>query len=189
MTNRDPDQSYRRAESAIPFFVDQAIKGVCTGAPGIIESYNPNTKRAVVQPALNRMVGSLEDAAPIRKPLISDVPVIHPSGGGYIVHIPLRKGDPVWLQFSERGIERFKETFEVSDPPLDSFYAERDAVAFPGFGALNITPAGTGLTMQTEDGVTFVELKPGSVRIEAANVHIESETTVIVSSQGTATFP
>ena len=64
--------------------------------------YDAATKRAVVQPALRTTYTN--DMPPEDKPPLVNVPVVSSSGGGYVVHLPLRCGDPVWLIFAERGL-------------------------------------------------------------------------------------
>lgn len=100
--------------------------------------------------------------------IILDVPVIHPSDGGFVVHVPLRRGDPVLLIFAQRGLDAFKETFAEADPQKGAFFNERDAIAVPGFGALDITPASaTGLSLQTEDGETSMVMERGHITFRA----------------------
>ena len=130
MSNRDPETRYGKSLSqALEFFFSQKIKEFHTAIPGVVNAYEQTTKRARVQIGLNMR---LTDGKSKARPIILDVPVCHPSGGGYVVHVPLRAGDGVLLVFSERGIENFKETFAVADPPVGSIMAERDAIAVPG---------------------------------------------------------
>ena len=178
MSNRDPDIAYNQLKQVLPFCFSQELKNVHTIAPGIVRGYHALTKRASVQIALNMIVsidGTLDNLKSMARPVILDVPVCHPSGGGYVVHLPLREPDPVILFFSERGIETFKETFDVSDPPIDAIFAERDAIAYPGFGARRITPASDGLSMQTEDGNTSVSLTPGQIVLRARHIVLRAD--------------
>ena len=170
-TNRNPESQEQSLAQLLSWHFEQLAKGVNTAAPGVVESYDPATKRARVRPALRLLLTSGET---INKPAIIDVPVIHPAGGGYIMHFPLGAGDTVLLIFSQRGIENFKKTFQEADPPPDALFAERDAIALPGFGALPVTPAGEGCTLQSEDGSTFVEVHSDRIRLR----HGEQDLTI-----------
>ena len=151
-TNRNPESQEQSLAQLLSWHFEQVAKGVNTVAPGLVESYDPATKRARVRPALRLLLTS---GATIDKPAIIDVPVLQPSGGGWLIHFPLPEGTPVLLVFSQRGLENFKKTFQVADPPPDALFAERDAIALPGFGAMEITPATEeGLSIQSEDGET-----------------------------------
>ena len=198
MSNRNPDSSYDQLEQALSFCFSQEAKNIHTSVPGVIQAYDPMTKRAEVQIALKTLIGTPEEHEAHDRPVILDVPILHPSGGGYVIHLPLAAGDAVMLLFAERGIEKFKTTFEISEPTMEAFFMERDAVAIPGFGAMEITPAGDGLTIQTEDGAQFIHItaegdmtvtSTQSLTINAPTVTINSTTTVINSAGGTATFP
>ena len=173
MSQRDPEVNYERLDQALEFCFWQEAKRLHTAVPGVVERYDSETKRADIQVALNLLVGTVgSDERPVSMPrqVVLDVPVVHPSGGGYVVHVPLVKGDAVMLLFSERGLDAFKETFEVADPTRGSFFMERDAVALPGFGALEITPVEPGITVQSEDGRQFMRVdKEGHIQVRATD--------------------
>lgn len=164
MSNKNRDTDYSQLPIAVGFAIDQKLKGLHTAIPAHIVRYVAATKRATVKPAIRL---KLTDGTTRERALIADVPVIHPSGGGYMVHLPLAAGDPVMLVFSERGIAKFKAAYKLADPDLESRLSAKDAVAIPGFGALNVAPAGAGLTVQTEDGASFIEVTPGQVTVKS----------------------
>jgi len=164
MSNKNRDTDYSQLPIAVGFAIDQKIKGLHTALPAHVVEYSPATKRATVKPAIRLR---LTNGSTLDRALIADVPVIHPSGGGYMVHLPLAAGDPVMLVFSARGIAKFKSAFKLADPDLESRLSAKDAVAIPGFGALNVAPAGAGLTAQTEDGASFIEVTPERVTVKS----------------------
>ena len=185
MSNRDHDATYLTLSQALAFCFQQEIKDVHTVIPGIVRQYEPTTKRARVHIAINLLLTSGETRP---RPEVANVPVCHPSGGGYVVHIPLKPGDPVLLLFSERGIENFKAVFSAADPPPDALFSERDAIAVPGFGSLSITPATNGLTVQTEDGENFVSIEPDLIKVETpGRVSVDAGGNVDVDSGGNVT--
>lgn len=104
--------------------------------PGVVDSFDPATGRADVQPALDQIT-SIGDAMP--RPIIFDVPVVYPRGGGFSLTFPLAPDDPVLLVFSQRGLTEFKERLATgtstarSLPDSRVFFALKDAVAIPGF--------------------------------------------------------
>ncbi len=86
------------------------------------------------------------------RPAIGAVPVIWPRGGGYVITLPLAKGDFVWLLFSEQALSEWRTTGQVSEPTdarrhsLGYPYALPGA--FPDVLALSSTDAPTrGSTM------------------------------------------
>ena len=141
----------RRVSTVFPLWLErELVNKYHTAMPGIVAEYDPATKRARVNPAMAMVLEPLPNPSPatsngrgprtIDRALILDVPVLHPSGGGYVVHLPIAAGDPVMLLFSERGITAFKQTYTRAVPDMGSLMSERDAVAIPGFGALAVAP-------------------------------------------------
>ena len=177
MSNRDPDTNYAELSQALQFVFRQFAKLIHTAVPGIVRSYNPDTKRASVQIGLNKIYIEDGEQRTMARPVIQDVPAMQLSAGGLVFLLPVKSGTPVWLMFSERGIETFKKTFDVADPPIDAIFAERDAVFLPGFGALDITPVDSdALCLQTENGSTSIAVKEGEIVIRAESVLFKANT-------------
>ena len=173
MSNIDRYIDYGDFTTATRFLWEQWRKEIYTIMPGIVESYDQETKRAIIQPGLqNRHTdGRLDDRAPL-----VNCPVVWPSGGGATLIFPLQQGDPVVLWFSMRGLTSFKDTFKNSAPDRGRFFAKSDAIAYAGFGGLNITPASdNGPSLQTEDGTMSIHFDQKNIVInipEGANVHV-----------------
>jgi hypothetical protein len=68
-------------------------------------------------------------------PVIPQVPVLFPGGGGYRVTVPIEAGDTVLLVFSEASIDRWFHTGNESDPDVGRRHHLTDAVAIPGLRA------------------------------------------------------
>lgn len=164
MSNKDPEKDYSNMTDALKFIFEQMLKNVYVSIPGIIDSYDPATKRAVVHPAIR--LQKTDDTTFMHKSVVN-VPVIWPSGGGFTLIAPLPNGEPVEILFSQRGITKFKEVFTDCDPGIGLFDKE-DAYIIAGFGALSVTPATEdGMSMQSEDGTNFIFVENGKIRTES----------------------
>ena len=126
--NRDTD--YANMAQSIRFAIHQSLKDLYTCMPGIVESYNAETRRAVVKGTLKMVTTKKEE---IEREAIHNVPVVFPSGGGFAMTFPLEQGDPVLLVYSQRGLANWKKTFDVAAPDVFGFLSEKDAIAIPGF--------------------------------------------------------
>ena len=168
-SNRDPDARYESLPQGMTFFGEQLLKRVHTSLPGIVNTYDASTRRARVQPAIDLL---LTNGTSMPKPIILDVPVLFPSGGGYTIHVPLAAGDPVMIFFSERDIARFKATLTSGAPLSDDIMEAQHAVAVPGFVAPTTALVGDGLVLQTTDGSTFIQIEGNNVTITANNVRL-----------------
>lgn len=140
-----------------------------TAAPGVVESYDANTRRARIVPGL-RMVRTGEapgtEGEAVDKAVAVNVPVLWPGGSGGLIVFPLAEGDSGLILFSERGITEFKRTEALSVPDAGRFFDESDAMFLPcGFGATQTTPAAEGATFQTPDARTHIEVHADRVQI------------------------
>ena len=185
MSNKDPEKDYSNMTDALKFVFEQLVKNLYVSVPGIIDSYDSGTKRAVVHPAINI---KKTDGETILQESIVNVPVVWPSGGGFTLISPLPKGEPVTIFFSQRGITKFKEVFSVSDPGTGLFDKE-DAYILAGFGALSITPATeSGISMQSEDGNNCIFVEDGKVKIKSSDVVDIECVDLIANVSGTTTL-
>ena len=174
MTNVNSDSPRDRLSELLAFCWKQEMKQVHTILPGVVKSYSSSDHRATVAPALQMGIrdksGKIVEY--VDRPLLVDVPVVHPSGGGWTVHIPLAAGDPVLLVFSMRGLERWKATFGVS-PEGGAFFGMDSAFALPGpaknppsVSGMAISNGVTSITLGTDIVITA----PGNVIINATRL-------------------
>ena len=191
MTNRNTESRYERPEQSIPFAIEQWVRQhVHTSLPGIVREYDAATKRARVQPAINRLVlnDGAEQPESMERPIIINVPLQQVSTGSHMLHHQVDVGDVVLLVFTERGIERFKAQWgQASDPTMDGFYSERDAMAVP-WGVETIAPVReTGIVMQNADGSTNLQLDSGTIKLVVgdSSITITNGEIVIRSAQVT----
>ncbi len=177
MSNLNNEIDYSNLSDVLKFTFEQMLKGIYTAMPGIIESYDLTTKRARVRPAIQiqRTDGSFID-----RPVIANCPVLQPSGGGFVVNFPIKSGDAVMCLFSQRGLSKFKQVYQNTQPD-EALLDQKDAVIIPGFGALNISPAtSAGVSMQTESGNNHVYVEDGHIRVTStANVQVDCDTMVV----------
>ena len=147
----------------VTFAFEQMMKGrLNTAEPGIIDSYDPETKRARVRLAIKR---SFADGRPSEeKATLVDVPIIQPSTGGMMVHLPIKKDDKVMVLFSKEGLANFKQVWGSTEPNIGQYFA--DAVAFP-LGEHNIEPVDPdAIVLQSADGRTSLVIKDGLFEVK-----------------------
>ena len=165
MSNLNPERHYGSLPESLAFVLEQFVKTLNVCLPAKIVTYDAATRRASVQPAIYTV---LTDGTLIEPPIIGNVPVVWPGGGGFVATFPLGAGDAVTLVFSQRGLTSFKGAFELSPPDSDAPLALKDAMCFPALGPAGaITPASTtGAAIQSEDGTEFIAIEPGGIRIQ-----------------------
>lgn len=119
--------------------VETRLKDLHTAMPGIIESFDPETQLASIQPAVKRIFKTREENIevlnPTDLPLLINVPVIYPRGGGFSMTFPVKQGDECLLVFCERSIDNWHETGKVREPGAKRFHSLSDATAFVGLSS------------------------------------------------------
>ena len=166
MSNRNPDSSERSLDGMLRFSMRQTIKELFISIPGLVQGYDAATRRCRVQPAVDVM---LTDGSTLEQPVLDDIPVLFPGGGGFVCHFPLAEGDAVMLLFSQRGIDGFKLDYGRHDPERDVICSVKDAVAIPCFGAREPTlpaAAAGGIVLSAEDGSSYLSVGPAGVEIQ-----------------------
>lgn len=143
--------------------VDAALLELHTSIPGVVQSFDPVTQTATVQPAIKRI---LTDDGPVALPACLDVPVYFPGGGGFVLTFPVAAGDECLLCFSERAIDFWFENGGVQLPSEFRLHDLSDAFAFVGFRSKPSavkSPLSTGAELRSLDGATVVRVESGVV--------------------------
>lgn len=114
--------------------IDNAIKSALgelhTTIPGIVVKYDPATQTADVQVAIKRrgIDGTVYQIPPIR-----NVPVVFPRCSFGTITFPIATDDPVLIMFSERPLDRWRQSGGVVDPGDHRFFHQyTDAFCIPG---------------------------------------------------------
>ena len=161
--------------SNIMLGVETKLKELHTSMPGIVESFDPVTQLASVQPAIKRIFVTqdedVEILTPTDLPILINVPVIFPRGGGFSLTFPVKKGDECLLNFCERSIDNWYQTGEVSVPGAKRLHSLSDAVAFVGISSLNNkVPNYDNTNVQIkkdDDSVSITLLANGTIELKA----------------------
>lgn len=147
--------------------------GVWTALPGIIQSFNPAQKTAVVQVAIQMQLLNDEtgeksniDIAPLL-----DCPVYFPSGGGVTFTFPIQLGDECLVVFSSRCIDSWWQSGGYKNPQADyRMHDLSDGFVFAGFSSVPSVPANISVTtaqIRSNDGSMILDFDPVSHNISA----------------------
>ena len=106
------------------------LESVHTTLPGRIQSYNPDTRMAVVVPGIK--LRSLHGDVIEYKP-IAGVPVVWPGCKRFsLIPASLEAGDGVMLHFSEGSIGEWLAGSDIHDPEDETRFSLHDCIAVPG---------------------------------------------------------
>lgn len=195
----------RRAERTHGFIqaLQAALDGrqaeIWTALPAVVESFDPDRRMCVLQPTIQGLYED-EDGTDswVTIPVLVDVPVQFPGGGGFVLTFPLAQGDEGIVVFSARCIDAWWQygnvqpqaelrMHDLSDgffiPTLRSRLKVEAAISTTDVELRSVDPAGPKVSM-TPAGVatitaTTINLN-GALIIngEAYNAHMHTGVTV-----------
>jgi phage baseplate assembly protein gpV len=165
--------------------LESAVRSVMsemnTVAPGRVVSYDPATNRAVVQPVLPKR---LADGTELPAPTIAEVPVIWPTSGASVFTMPIRAGDQVWLEFSQRSLDGWLAGNDAApDDPRQ--FDMTDCIARPG-GGRDVTGADPEAVV-IRHGATTLRLLASGVAELTGNLLVTGD--IVVTGEITSTGP
>jgi hypothetical protein len=150
-----------------------------TALPGIVESYDAERQTCTVQPTIKGKVETQGGAvSSVALPLLVDVPVIFPSGGGFTLTFPIAQGDECLVVFSCRCIDAWWQSGGVQEPLEARMHDLSDgfAIVGPRSQARKLADVSTTNTqLRTDDGATYIEIQPGGkVRIDCEDLEMHA---------------
>lgn len=138
------------------------------GLPGEVQSYDPNTQTADVQPQLMAHEPQ-EDGAVIATPLpvLAAIPVEFPAAGGFRLVLPVQKGDTGWIMFSEASLDAWQAQGGLVDPKDQRRFHLADAVFRPGLhpNTKPLTGANNTDASFGKDGAHQVVITPTGIEL------------------------
>ena len=137
--------------------------GIQKVIPAIVQSYNKETNRAVVKPAIT---GVASQGQKVPHEALIDIPVLKPSGGGITMAFPIKQGDTGWLIACDRNISIFKQNLTESAPNDYRKHKFEDSFFIPdsinGQGVDVFTIKSESQTFTVGDEITATTIKVGN---------------------------
>ena len=154
--------------SVIRRAIDNRLLDLHVQIPGRIERYDAELQQADVTPLI--FSPAEEEDATITAtalPVIPNVPVAFPAGGGMRITLPMAKGDIVTLWFSEASLDRWlARDGEAVDPGDFRRHEMSDAIAYPGLrtfkNPLKSAPT-DALSLGNDNGGPTIEIKAATI--------------------------
>lgn len=135
-----------------------------TALPAVVESYDPVAMTLTAQPTIQVGVLQPDGSNKVTSlPVIPDVPVVFPGGGGFTMTFPLAKGDEVLLVFASRCIDAWWQSGGVQPQAEFRMHDLSDGFAIPGprSQAKKLTNVSAeNVQLRTDDGAGLLEVLP-----------------------------
>lgn len=156
--------------------MDTIATNIRVAIPGIVESFNATTQTVTVQPAIREKIRNPDLTSTMAKlPLLVDVPIVLPRAGGFSLTLPVQKGDECLVVFADMCIDGWWSLGNVQNQPDKRRHDLSDGFAVLGTWSQPRKISNydtTSARLQTDDGQTYISLKPGEIDLNATSVKI-----------------
>lgn len=163
----DPRERLNDPEEASRAALDGRQARIRTAIPGVVVSFDPAKSTVTVQPAIR---GSIEgpdgDTTSTNLPVLPDVPVCWPRGGGFALTFPIKPGDECQVIFNDRCIDAWWQSGGIGEPLEPRMHDLSDGMAH--FAPSSVPKAlanisMTGMQMRNEAGTAYIEITDAGV--------------------------
>lgn len=174
-------------QEALRLAMDGRLSSVWTALPGIIQKVDYEKRTCEVQPSIQGRTQNSDGSYQfVNLPLLVDVPIVMPSAGGFTLSLPIKADDEVLVVFASRCIDSWWQSGGVGIPMEHRMHDLSDGFAIPGpRSQAKTTPLhATNARLTSDDGATYVELTPTTIKMKA--VTITAEGNLVVTGNVTA---
>jgi hypothetical protein len=167
-----------------------------TALPGIVVSYNAVKGTCTIQPTIQAIVTDIRGKqTPVTLPLLLDVPVVYPGGGGFVATFPIQIGDEALVVFSARCIDGWWQNGGVQPQAELRMHDLSDGFAIIGpRSQARLIPNVSTSTVQLRslDGSAYYELAAGHIAniVAPGGINITGPVNITgaVTASGEGTF-
>lgn len=170
---QDPEEALRLA-------LDARQSGMWTATPGIVTGVNLIKQTLTVRPAIMGKVTSPDGVSQdVQMPLLVDIPICWPRGGGFALTFPIAVGDEVLVVFGSRCIDSWWQGGGEGGQAELRMHDLSDGFAIPGptsqpkklsFVSVN------SVQLRNNAGNDIIEIAPGGL------INVSSQVTTSAGS-------
>lgn len=157
---------------------------------GVIQSFNAATQEATVQVAQQQVtsISTIGVRTIAEYPLLLNVPVVFPAGGGFTLTFPIGAGDECLVLFNDREIDNWLTSGPGLAPTTGRVHDLSDGFALVGVRSNPRALAGVSTNstqLRSDDGQTFVEVGSGKIQLIADTVVLHGRNKLTFDAGGT----
>ena len=153
--------------------------GIFTALPGIYHAPGKDKQTANVKAAIKGKVSDQKGGWTDKEmPLLINLPIVWPGGGGFQLTFPLSEGDEGLIVFAQRCIDAWWERGGVQPQAEMRMHDISDGFFIPAMLSQSKAPSTAASTstvqLRSADGATYIEVAAGNL----VNVHASAGTTI-----------
>lgn len=174
------NQLLNDAEEAMRVVLSGWQRGLWTAMPGIVKAVNLTKMTVSVQPAIQAVIADETGATEnVDLPLLTDVPIVFPSAGGFTITFPVAVGNEVLVVFASRAIDSWWSNGGYQNLPVEArMHDLSDGFAIPGPHSQTTkisVISSTDLEVRNNAGNTYLSVTAGG-KVGFANATTDLKT-------------
>lgn len=160
----DRNQLLNDSEAAIITALDSRQARMWTALPCLVQSVDFEQMTITAQPTIQGTQTAQNGTTQnINMPLLVDVPICFPGGGGFILTMPLSAGDEVLVILASRCIDSWWQNGTIGPAAEFRMHDLSDGFAIPGPRSLPNTVdsiSSANVQLRNDEGTTYLEITP-----------------------------
>ncbi|GLG01592.1 hypothetical protein Alches_16320 [Alicyclobacillus hesperidum subsp. aegles] len=156
--------------------MDTVAANIRVAMPGIIQAFDPVEQVVSVQPAIRERIRNPDlSYSWVKLPLLLDVPIVFPRAGGFSLTMPVQQGDECLIVFGDMCMDGWWSSGGVQNQPDKRRHDLSDGYAILGVWSqprVISNYATDAAQLRTDDGQTYISLKPGEIDLVATTVKV-----------------
>jgi hypothetical protein len=174
-------------EESLRLALENMQSNLWTCLPAIIERVDLEKQTIEAQPTIQGQITDEEGKISyVNMPLLVDVPICFPKGGGYAITFPLEIGDEVLVVFSSRCIDGWWQNGGITSAPEFRMHDLSDgfAILAPTSQPLKLSSVSSNsFVIRDNEGTKKIEISGSKIYIKSdANIELEASSTNISST-------
>lgn len=164
----------------------QTGMGMRCAMPGIIESFNANEQTVSVYVAIRELIDTYGNLSWQDIPILVDVPVVLPRAGGYVLTMPITKGDECLVVFADACIDAWWQSGGIQNQVEIRRHDLSDGIAIIGLWSQpNVIPgySTSGAQLRSVNGSASITLKEAEIIISASSIKIDSGGNTVIDAK------
>ncbi len=157
-------------EEALQLMLENQQSGMWTALPGRITAVNRAAGTVQVQPTIQASIRLPDDTSRTQNlPVLADVPIIFPGGGGATMTFPIQPGDECLVVFSSRPIDSWWQGGGEQPAIMPRMHSLSDGFALVGVrnrGRALPTVSDAQVELRSDGGSTRVSLNPTTNKVD-----------------------
>lgn len=146
--------------------METRLDALHTAIPCKVEAYDASTQTASVKPQIKNPIKTEKGEVVYEEfPVLPNLPVAFPRGGGFNLQFPIAKGDFGMVIFSERSIDEWRQSGDLTEPSNTTKHPLQGAMFFPmGYPDVSKLADGDDTNMSLgRDGGANIKVTPDDV--------------------------